>query len=436
MRSTSNTKAAKIREAIFSAYLSNQIDQQSVMSRLDISKRQFFRLKHRFIESGSLAHGLCGRVSNHSIALETKARVLSLCQNKYRGWNYAHISSTLKDLDQISVSPDCIRNWLLAAKITLPRQRKPKKYIRREPRARFNEMLQLDGTFDDFLGDGRLLCLMHLVDDATKTSLALLCESESTGSALLLLYQWCLKFGVPESIYSDRHSVYKVNEKQRLTVEEELEGKTSRITGFGSVCNKLGIKQIFAYSPQAKGRVEKKHQLYKDRLIKEIRLYGLTTVEEVNTYLLRENGFVDKLNSQFTIEAREASSTQMFTDKIELAQQFTIDHTRTVRNDYTIQFRSVVYQLSKNSVINARSKVMIKEPLNQSISIYAGKHELEYKKLDNYVRVETPRKIATQTPKVRHKPEAVHPYRQYKPARADRSASGSNKLEKLGMYYS
>lgn len=134
--------------------------------------------------------------------------------------------------------------------------------MRREPKAKFNQMLQLDGTFGDFFCDGRMLCLMHLVDDATKTSMAMLSEAECTNSALTLLYHWCSKYRIPESIYSDRHSAYKVNERQRLTIEEELEGSTIRLSDFGIICARLGIKQIFAHSPQAKGRVEKKHQLY------------------------------------------------------------------------------------------------------------------------------------------------------------------------------
>jgi transposase len=267
---------------IFMAYLDDQISRDSAVARIGVSNRQFIRLQNRFLTDKNLQHKLCNRDSNHSIDAATKARVIELYKTKYRGWNYEHIHDSLLSRDGIDVSPDTIRNWLLAAKLSLPKQRKPRKYMRREPKAQFNEMLQLDGTFGDFLGDGRMLCLMHLVDDATKTSLAMLFEAECTDSALRILYHWCLKYGVPQSIYSDRHSTYKVNEKQKLTIAEELEGSKIPLSEFGKVCDRLEIRQIFAHSPQAKGRVEKKHQLYKDRWIKELKLDGIKTIEEAN----------------------------------------------------------------------------------------------------------------------------------------------------------
>jgi transposase len=243
----------KLREMIFLAYLDGQISHDSAISRIGVSNRQFIRLRNRFLTDRSLCHKLRNQSSNHSISSTIKATVLELCKTKYQGWNYEHIHDALVERDQINVSSDTLRAWLLAAKLTVPKRRQPRKYMRREPKAQFNEMLQLDGTFGDFLGDGRLLCLMHLVDDATKTSLAILGDAESTESAMQILFQWCLKYGVPQVIYCDRHSTYKVNEKQRATIEEELESdKVIRLSEFGKVCQRLGIKQIFANSPQAK----------------------------------------------------------------------------------------------------------------------------------------------------------------------------------------
>lgn len=205
---------------VFPAYLQGQIDRDSAIARLDVSERQFIRLQNKYLRNNNLQHGLCGKASNHSIAGTIKDQVLRLYKTKYRGWNYEHFCDSLLWRDGIKLSPDTARIWLLDAKLSLPKRRKQRKYMRREPKSRFNQMLQLDGTFGDFLGEGRELCLMHLVDDATKTSLAMLCEAECTDSALRLLHLWCLKYGIPESIYTDRHSTYKVNEHHRLTTEE------------------------------------------------------------------------------------------------------------------------------------------------------------------------------------------------------------------------
>ncbi len=429
----------KLRELVFSAYFEGEIDRNSAITRLHISERQFIRLQNKYQIDKNLQHGLCNQPSNHSIDAIIKTNVLELCKYPYRGWNYEHIHDSLLWRNNINVSSDTIRLWLLTAKLSLPKkQRNPKKYMWREPRAQFGEMLQLDGTFGDFLGDGRMLCLMHLVDDATKTSLAMLFETECTQSAMQLLYHWCLKYGIPQSIYSDRHGTYKVNEKHKLTLEEELEGTEIRLSEFGKVCERLGIKQIFARSPQAKGRVERKHNLYKDRCVKEFKLDGIKTIEDANTYLAKNNGFVTRLNDKFTIEAREARTACVLPTPADLAEQFTIQNIRTVRNDYTVQLRKVVYQLPRNTVINARAKVFIKQYLDGHIAVFAGSHELKYTVIENYVKsIKNDEVLAIKKQTVvKYTPPKDHPYRQlYKPEHKSHRQSNSKQLQKLGRFY-
>lgn len=428
----------KLRELVFAAYFEGQIDRKSAITRLCVSGRQFIRLQNKYRKDKNLQHKLCDQPSNHRINATIKANVLELCKSHYRGWNYEHTHDSLLWRNDIDVSSDTIRLWSLAAKLSLPKQqRKSKKHMWREPRAQFGEMLQLDGTFGDFLGDGRMLCIMHLVDDATKTSLAMLFEAECTQSAMQLLYHWCLKYGIPQSIYSDRHGTYKVNEKHRLTLEEELEGTEVRLSEFGKVCERLGIKQIFARSPQAKGRVERKHYLYKDRGIKELKLDGIKTIEDANMYLAQNNGFVTRLNNKFTIEAREARTACVLPTPADLAEQFTIHNIRTVRNDYTVQLRKIVYQLPKNTVVNARAKVLIKHYLDGSIAIFAGNRKLEYKTIENYVNSIKDDKIFAikTTATTKHIPPKDHPYRQYKPEKKYRYKSGVKQLQELGRFY-
>lgn len=430
----------KLREMIFLAYLGDQISRDSAISRIGVSNRQFIRLQNRFTTDKNLSHKLCNQASNHSISATTKTTVLELCKSKYQGWNYEHTHDALLEREQINISPDTLRTWLLAAKLTVPKRRQPRKYMRREPKAQFNEMLQLDGTFGDFLGDGRMLCLMHLVDDATKTSLAILGDAECTESAMNILYQWCLKYGVPQAIYCDQHSTYKVNEKQRVTIEEELEGeKIIHLSEFGKVCQRLGIKQIFAHSPQAKGRVEHKHLLYKDRWVKELKLDEIKTIEEANLYLATAGGFIDKLNDKFTIEAREARPACVLPTLADLTEQFAILNTRTVRNDYTVQLDNVVYQLPKNTVVNARAKVVIKRYLDRSIAIFAGEHKLKYTIINNYVKpnkIDREQSVDKKQAATKWTPPATHPYRQnYNPEKPHRQQSNSSQLQNLGRFY-
>lgn len=429
----------KLRELLFPAYFEGKIDRDSLISRLSISERQFYRIQQKYINGKSLAHGLYGVASNNKIDKQIKQQVVYLYQNEYGGLdlNYQHFQDLLALRNNIFISAASIRNILLSEKLKLPKKPNQRVFMRREPKSKFNEMLQLDGTFGDFLGDGRILCLMHLVDDATKTSMAILAEAECTNSALILLYHWCIKYGVPDSIYSDRHSVYKVNERQRLTIEEELEGATIRLSDFGIVCSRLGIQQIFAHSPQAKGRVEKKHQLYKDRWIKELRLNNITTIEEANKFLLEDNGFIDRINAKFTVAPREARSATVLPTESDLAQQFSITSNRTVRNDYTVSFNSVVYQIVKVRNIRPRSKVQINQHLDGSMTISSGNINLEYIKLENYSKPIVPPKPKPQIlNKVKISQNKTHPYKlSYRPEKKNKQTSDQKQLDFIAKYY-
>jgi hypothetical protein len=381
------------RKIVLEAFLSGKIDRESAISRLDLSKRQFIRVLNKYRTNGesSLIHGLCNKKSNHSIVPEIHDTVVDLYVSDYNDFNYVHASEMLSELNNLNVHPNTLRNWLLSSGVTKARRKKKSYFKRREPRSKFGDMLQLDGSFHDWFNDGHQYCLMHLVDDATKTSLAMLFDGETTHAALILLYEWCKRYGVPKSIYSDRDSVYKVNDPhQVLTIEEELSGRELPLTDFGKVCDRLGIKQIFAYSPQAKGRVERKHQIYQDRMVKEIRLFQLKTMEEVNNFLLKENGFIAKLNGKFTIEAPEGDSSLKMPEQ-KLIEYFTIDDTRVIRNDYTIQYKNQIMQLSKHPVIRPKAKVTIKTYLDGKMSLFVGRYKLIHKILDNYQRPVTER---------------------------------------------
>ncbi len=136
----------------------------------------------------------------------------------------------------------------------------------------------------------------------------------------------------------DRDSVYKVNDKHAVaTIEDELEGHPEARTNFAKVCDKLGIRLIFANTPQAKGRVERRHAIFQDRFVKELTLFGIKTIEDANEFLTQPNGFLDDVNKQFTISAKEQSTCIKLTET-QLYQIFTIDESRIVHRDYTVQF--------------------------------------------------------------------------------------------------
>ena len=150
---TKYSNKTKIREIIFDAYFDGNLDMDSAITRLNVSRRQFFRLKQKYIDK-KLKHGLCGKHSNNAFAVELKATVLDLYKTRYLNFNYEHASELMWELDGIKIGSDSLRGWLLDSGITKPRRKQPKKYQRRDPKEHFNEMLQLDGTFGYFLNDG------------------------------------------------------------------------------------------------------------------------------------------------------------------------------------------------------------------------------------------------------------------------------------------
>lgn len=342
-----------------------------------------------------------GKSSNNSGDDAQRNKIIELYKTQYLGFNYVHASELLEKRDDIRVHPNTLRYYLLNAGITKPQKKHKEYHKHRQPRERFGELVQLDGSFHDWFGDGQMLCLMHMVDDATGTSLAMVFDGETTDSALHILHKWCTLYGVPDALYTDKDSVYRVNERRDLSMEEQLAGDEQKTTEFGKVCKRLNIDIIYAHSPQAKGRVERKHAIYQDRFVKEIKLFGLQTIPEINDYLLKDDGFIANINAKFTVPAQNSNSTCLKLTPDVLREYFTINSTRIVRNDYTISFKKQIYQLQRNrSVINAKSKVMIKIHLDGEMTIHSGTYQLKYTKIENYQRTakSQPEKAAIQKP--------------------------------------
>src|SRR6202790_4319956 len=229
---------------------------------LQLSYRQVKRLWRRYRQKGSdgLQHGNVGRVSNRSKPAKFRRRVLSLIQKKYSGSEDERFGPTLAaehlaEEDGIAIDHETLRGWMLAEGLW-SRQRKRKKHCqRRERKAHFGELVQLDGSFHGWLeGRGPRGCLMDMVDDATSETQARLGKEETIWAAAGVLRGWIEKYGVPRALYTDWKNVYV----RPATVKEQLHG-IEPSSEFGRMCAALGIRIIAAGSPQAKGRVERAH---------------------------------------------------------------------------------------------------------------------------------------------------------------------------------
>lgn len=278
---------------------------------LSLSDRQIKRLKAGVIHNGlgSLAHGNRGRKPSHTISDELKEHILKLAQQEpYAKANNTHLSELLAEHEHISLSVSSVRRIRKSVGILSPRKHRPPKLHRRRPRKEREGMLiQIDATPHHWLEAGHpSVALVGAIDDATgKIVGAVFRPTEDLEGYFEMLRQILTDYGVPLAIYSDRHTIFRSSNEDKLTLEDELAGKKAPLTQFGRALNELGIEHIKARSPQAKGRIERLWQTLQDRLVVELALAGITSIEKANQFL---RGFIAKFNVQFEVDPENSHS--------------------------------------------------------------------------------------------------------------------------------
>jgi len=305
---------------------------------LQLSERQVQRLKRRY-RPDSLAwvrHGNCGRPMPWALSVPQKQLILTLARGKYQGFNDSHLAEKLRAEENLAVSRETVRRLLRAAKLASPQKRRPRKYrSRRPPRPRFGMMALTDASRHDWLeGRGPTLTLIGFQDDATGQILAahFQFEAENTLGYLRALHSMITTHGVPLSLYRDRHSIFQRNDPH-WTLAEQLAGKQSP-TQLGRVLQELGIEQIPAYSPQAKGRIERAWRTCQDRLVSELRLARATTLAQANTVLAR---FCADYNQRFARPAADsARDFRSLPRRFDLTRCLALHYRRVVAADHTV----------------------------------------------------------------------------------------------------
>ena len=392
--------------------------------RLGLSYRQVRRLWRRFEARGEagLVHGGRGRRSNHSKPEAVKRACVTTYREELAGFGPTLAAEKLAERSVV-VDHETLRRWLLAEGLWQTQRRRSKYRRRRARKERFGELVQLDGSHHEWFA-GRRCCLMSMVDDATGRRHSLLAEQETTEAAMRLLWRWVALYGVPRALYTDRKNVYITDREP--TLEEQLAGEPA-LTAFGKACRKLGIQIIPASSPQAKGRVERSHAVYQDRLVKEIRLRKLTTLDEVNL-LLVEGGFDAGLNERFACQPADELDLHQPVDKgLDLGGVFALEETRVVQNDWTVRYRNRWLQIggSRRERPAVRSKVVVQQRLDGSLLLlYRGK-TLGYEELATPPlpppRLPSPPqqapKVKAPAPPPPRTPTSNHPWRQQKVGR-------------------
>jgi len=218
---------------------------------------------------------------------------------------------------------------------------------------------------------------MNMVDDAQSTTLSWLAEEETIFAAMQLLWQWIVRYGIPQSLYTDKKNVYVIDEKTR---EKAADSGEEVFTQFGRACQQLGITIITAHSPQAKGRVERNHGTYQDRLVKELRLAEISTIEAGNQFL--QNDYCDQLNEKFAVSPRSAVDFHRSAKGYDLASIFCIEEERALSLDWIVRFQNEYYQLQLlRKAPVPKGKVLIRRYLNGELHFCYGDRDLAYTRL-------------------------------------------------------
>ena len=317
---------------------------------LGVSERQGWRLLAAYRKEGAaaLAHGNRGRVPWNAMPAATQQQVVAMAQGRYRGINHTHLAELLAQREGIELSRSTVRRLLVGAGVPSPRRRRPPRHrCRRQRMPQEGMLLQLDGSHHSWLEDrGPVLTLLLAVDDATgRVPYALFREQEDTQGYLLLLHGVIERCGIPLAVYTDRHSVFQ--HWRHGPHETPASMGVGASTQCARALRELGVTQVFAHSPEAKGRVERASGTFQDRLVAELRLACASTLAEANSVL---GEFLTQFNQRFGVPAAQSGSAyREVPEGLDIDGVLCVKEIRRVAKDNTVRYRGRTLQLFPES---------------------------------------------------------------------------------------
>jgi len=323
-----------------------RIKQKQAARVLGITPRQARRVFSRYKREGAagLVHKSRGRVSNRAIAQEEKDQVIELIKKYYPDFGPTFAHEKLVENHGVKFSISTVRKEMIKQGLWQPKERRLKEtYPYRQRRACLGEMEQLDGSPHAWFEDRAEECtLITFIDDATSRIMdGMFVDYEGTFTFFAATRNYLERIGKPLSLYVDKHSTFKVN--RQATIEEKLRDAQAQ-SQFSRAMEELNIEIIFAYSPQAKGRVERLFETLQDRLVKEMRLEGISSKQEGTRYF-REI-YIPKHNNKFAVAPREAANLHRpLLPQDDLDRIFTVRSQRKTSKDYVVRYRNKRYQL-------------------------------------------------------------------------------------------
>ena len=410
MRRTALSKKELSRSGILARVKAGDLMLKDAAKLMRVGYRQAKRqwAKYQAGGAGALKHGNAGRRSHRARPAKERTRILKLVRGKYGGFGPTLAAEHLASEDQLVVHPETLRRWMLADKLWSRARKTQPHRERRERKAHFGELVQMDGSFHHWYQErAGKACLMNMVDDASSTVEALLGEQETIWAAARVLRQWIGKYGVPLALYTDWKNVYL----REPTEKELLHGKVP-VTQFGRMCQRLDIRIIAANSPQAKGRVERGNATHQDRLIKKMGRKKIRDHASANLFLQDE--YLPDHNERFAVEpAAPEDYHRKAPGARELEQVFCLETGRSISNDWVVRYENRYFQLERTGDYPPRQATVAVCEWED------GRIEIRYKgKARPYREIEAPRRPQAAIERVDHpprpshwKPPASHPWR-------------------------
>jgi hypothetical protein len=408
------TSKELVRYEIIKRLIDKQINGTTASLQARLSVRQVKRLKARVLEGGAkgVIHKGRGRISNRTIDPDKLQNIENITKEKYPDFGPTFASEKLLENHKIKVSIEKLRQIMINIGLWQPRSKKKQNHYRhlRERKAQYGELLQFDGCYHRWFEDrGKQSCALTSIDDATGKIPSLeFTNWEGTINCLMYWKNYIEKHGKPMAIYLDRHSTYKQNQKSVFDDKDCL-------TQFERVMQELDIEIIHAKSPQGKGRIERLFDTLQDRLVKEFRLVGISTIEEANEFV--DQIYIGKFNEQFTVVPQKRGDLHRPLsgyEKNNLDKIFSVKNYRIVNNDFTIRFEGKWYQLEKSQprLVRQKETVCIEERISGQMFItLRGKNLNYFKLLERPAKVIKIPIIALTKTKPSWRPRADHPWR-------------------------
>jgi transposase len=396
--------------------LDKAITQTEAADIIGVCLRQVQRIVRTVRVEGDkgVIHKGRGRSSNRALPSKIKDKALKLYKEKYPDFGPTLAAEKLFEINKIKLNDETLRLWLIEKSIPYKKRKKRPHRAWRQRKACFGEMIQMDGSHHDwFEGRGPECVFMGYIDDATGRPFGRFYSYEGTLPAMDSFIRYVKRYGIPVSIYLDKHPTYKSTKKQ--TIEDEL-NNTEPLSQFSRAVAELGVDIIYAGSPQAKGRIERLFNTFQNRLIKEMRLKGIKTIEEANKFL---TGYLPVYGKRFSVRpANDADLHRAIPAGLCFNKIFCVKTDRALRNDFTVAHDEKLYQIEDN----VRTKeVTVEERIDGSMLITYKSLSLKFKEITTRPKKE-PEKPIIPILKKAYIPPKDHPWRKFR-------LSGSVRLE-------